>query len=92
VSLVIQFAYLQLLDVLTTLAFLAGGVQEANPLVRFALSSAPSPLAGLLGVKLFAIGMAVYCWRTSRRRILTLANLFFALLVTWNLVAILARA
>ena len=91
-SLVIQFSYLQLLDMLTTLAFLAGGVHEANPVVRFALSAAPSPLVGLLGIKLLAIMMAMYCWRTSRTRLLQFANIFFAFLVTWNLVAILVRA
>ncbi len=90
-NLVIQFSYLQLLDVLTTLAFLAGGAREANPIVRLALSVAPTPLAGLLAIKLVAIGLALYCWRTSRTRLLTLANLFFACLVTWNLVAVLAR-
>ncbi len=91
-SLLIQFSYLQLLDVLTTLVFLDGGVREANPIVKFALGAAPTPLAGLLAVKLFAISMAFFCWRTSRTRMLKCANVFFALLVTWNLVAILARA
>ncbi len=91
-SLVIQFSYLQLLDILTTLAFLAGGTKEANPMVRAALNLAPTPLVGLLAVKLLAIGLALYCWRTSRMRLLTLANVFFAFLVTWNLIAVLARA
>jgi hypothetical protein len=91
VSLLLQFSYLQLLDVLTTLAFLATGVREANPVVQFALRATPSPLAGLLGVKLAAIALAFYCWRTSRRRLLILANFFFAFLVVWNLVALLAR-
>lgn len=90
-SLVIQFSYLQLLDVLTTLVFLTGGVEEANPLVKLALTAAPSPLVGLLAVKALAVAMALYCWRTSRTRLLRGANVFFALLVTWNLVAVLAR-
>jgi hypothetical protein len=92
VSLLIQFSYLQLLDVLTTLIFLTGGVKEANPVVRLALAVCPSPLIGLLSLKLFAIAMAVYCWRTARTRLLSLANLFFAALVAWNLLALLARA
>jgi hypothetical protein len=91
VSLLIQFSYLQLLDILTTLVFLSGGVKEANPVVRFALVVSPSPLIGLLSLKLFAIAMAVYCWRTERTRLLSLANGFFAALVTWNLLALLAR-
>ncbi len=89
-NLVIQFSYLQLLDVLTTLAFLAAGVGEANPIVRFVLAAAPNPLCGLLAVKAVAIGLALYCWRTSRTRLLSAANVFFACLVTWNLIAVLA--
>jgi hypothetical protein len=92
VSLLIQFSYLQLLDVLTTLVFLSGGLKEANPVVRLALAVSPSPLIGLLSIKLFAVAMAVYCWRTARTRLLHFANLFFAALVAWNLVALLARA
>lgn len=91
-SLVIQFSYLQLLDMLTTLVFLADGLKEANPVVRLALLFAPSPVFGLLAVKLFAVALAFYCWRTARTRLLTLANLFFACLVTWNLLALLAHA
>ncbi len=91
-NLVIQFSYLQLLDVLTTLVFLTSGVQEANPFVRWMLSVCPSPLGGLLLVKVLAVGLALYCWRTSRTRLLTLANFFFAGLVTWNLLALLAHA
>ncbi|MGA2326845.1 MAG: DUF5658 family protein [Bryobacteraceae bacterium] len=91
-SLLIQFSYLQLLDVLTTLVFLSGGLKEANPVVRLALAVSPSPLIGLLSIKLFAVAMAVYCWRTARTRLLHFANLFFAALVAWNLVALLARA
>ena len=90
-SLLIQFSYLQLLDFLTTLVFLTGGVKEANPLVRMALAVGPAPWIGLLSVKLAAFAMAVFCWRTARTRLLTLANLFFAVLVTWNLLAMLAR-
>ncbi|MGO9095802.1 MAG: DUF5658 family protein [Bryobacteraceae bacterium] len=91
-NLLIQFCYLQLLDVLTTLVFLTGGVKEANPVVRFLLVASPSPLLGLLGVKLLAIVLAVYCWRTSRTRLLFFANAFFAVLIAWNLFALLGRA
>jgi hypothetical protein len=91
-GLLIQFSYLQLLDVLTTLVFLTGGVKEANPVVRFLLVATPSPLLGLLSVKLLAIALAVYCWRTARTRLLLFANLFFAVLVAWNLLALLGRA
>ena len=44
----VLFAYLQLLDLLTTVVFILHGVKEANPLVNFALTAAPTPLLGLL--------------------------------------------
>jgi Domain of unknown function (DUF5658) len=88
-ALLAQFSYLQLLDVLTTLAFLSSGVHEANPVVRLAMTSAHSPVAGLLAVKALAVAAAVYCNLTARARVLLRINLFFAVLVVWNLVALL---
>lgn len=86
------FLCLQILDVVTTLAFLSCGVQEANPLVRLALHWAPSHLVGLLWVKLAAVALALYCWRQGRRRLLNRVNVFFVALVAWNLVAVLVQA
>ena len=91
-SLLIQFSYLQVLDVLTTLAFLAAGVGEANPVVRFLWSLMQSPLAGLVAAKALAMGLAVYCWRSDRRRLLSRVNILYAALVAWNLVAFLISA
>ncbi|MBI3666917.1 MAG: hypothetical protein HY236_11985, partial [Acidobacteria bacterium] len=55
-NLLIQFSYLQVLDVLTTLAFLLNGAKEANPVVRLAIrAGGHSPLAGLLALKVFAV-------------------------------------
>src|SRR5262245_4952836 len=51
----IQYSYLQLLDLLTTMAFLLHGVREGNPLVRFAMENTSHPLGGLFAVK----GMAL---------------------------------
>ena len=45
-SLLTQFAYLQLLDLLTTLTFLASGVGEANPLIRFLIAGPDRHSAG----------------------------------------------
>ncbi len=91
-SLLIQFAYLQLLDILTTMAFLTVGVGEANPFVRFLFSVMQSPVAGLVTVKLMAAGMAVFCWRSRRYRLLSRVNIFYAVLVAWNLTAFLMGA
>ena len=86
--LLIQFTYLQLLDLMTTLAFLVQGVQEANPVVRFAIHAGPNPLSGLVIVKVFAVLLGVYCWRMGRTRVLSRMNLLFAFVVTWNLGAL----
>ena len=86
------FGYFQLLDMLTTVVFLLHGVQEANPLVKFALRSAPNPIMGLFLIKIVALGMAVYCWRLGRSSLLFRINILFAVLVSWNLFALIARA
>jgi hypothetical protein len=87
-----QFVYLQGLDVLTTLACLGNGVKEGNPVVGLALAVAPSPLGGLLGIKILAVALAVYCWQRGRTRVLARVNVFFAAVVAWNLVALILRS
>jgi uncharacterized protein DUF5658 len=82
------YSYLQVLDFLTTIAFLAHGVREANPFVRMMLVLVPNPIAGLLAVKALALLLGLYCWRMRRERLLTWINALFALLVAWNLVAL----
>ncbi|MCX6597815.1 MAG: DUF5658 family protein [Acidobacteria bacterium] len=86
-----NFTYLQCLDLLTTLAFLAQGVQEGNPLVRFAMESF-NPVVGLAFVKVVAMVMAGYCWYTQRERTLARINMFFAFIVAWNLLAMIMNA
>ena len=84
----LHYTYLQVLDFLTTIAFLMHGVREANPFVRMMLSLVPNPVAGLLAVKVLALLLGLYCWRMKRTRLLTWINALFALLVAWNLVAL----
>lgn len=84
-----QFVYLQGLDTLTTLAFLLAGAQEANPLVRTMMNWFGNPLAGLAAVKVAALVLGYYCWNKGRLAILRRANVFFALLVAWNLFCLL---
>lgn len=81
----LTYAYLQVLDVMTTLAFLLAGVQEANPVVRQAIVWFGSPLGGLVVVKMAALVLGVFCILSGRLRLLQRANVFFALLVAWNL-------
>lgn len=90
--LLMQYSYLQMLDLLTTVAFLVNGVREANPFVLWALEAAPTPLSGLVGVKVVAICLGLYCWRMGRSKLLSGINVFFAAVVTWNMVALIVSA
>ncbi len=91
-SLLIQYSYLQLLDLMTTVAFLLMGVQEGNPLVRLALDHAPNPVAGLAAVKVAALGLGIYCLRMGKLKLLSRINVLFAVVVAWNLLALIVGA
>ena len=88
----IQFSYLQLLDLLTTLAFLANGVSEGNPIVALVIRKVNDPLMGLVAIKVLALGLGVYCCLSGRSRLLKRINAGFAMLIAWNLVALIAGA
>jgi uncharacterized protein DUF5658 len=88
----VLFAYLQLLDLLTTVVFILHGVKEANPLVNFALTAAPTPLLGLVLVKIAALALGGVCCLRGRQTLLARMNVFFAVLVSWNLFAMIVRA
>jgi hypothetical protein len=83
-----QYFYLQVLDFLTTIAFLVNGVREGNPLVRLALGVGSNPIASLVVVKFLAILLGFYCWRVGKRQLLSRINVLFAVLIAWNLVAL----
>jgi hypothetical protein len=84
----LNYAYLQVLDLLTTSAFLLAGVREANPLVLLAMRVAPNAIVGLIAVKSMALLLGLICWRTSRARLLKAATAFYAVLVAYNLVCL----
>jgi hypothetical protein len=88
VSVLAQFVYLQILDVLTTIAFLLNGVAESNPVVRWAMRAGPDPFSGLILLKAAALGMGIYCALSARLQLLKKVNLFFAGLVAYNLLAL----
>ena len=90
-QLLFQYSYLQILDFLTTIAFLMHGVREGNPVVRWAINLFPSPIAGLVAVKLIAVALGIYCWHRGRDRLLVRVNVLFAGLVAWNLLALIVR-
>lgn len=87
-SLLLQYCYLQTLDVLTTVAVLRNGLDEGNPIVRIFLQGTTSPWHGLLLVKLIALVLGIYCWQIRKRRLLQRVNAGYAFLVAWNLVAL----
>ena len=91
-QLILQYSYLQLLDLMTTIAFLIHGVQEANPMVRLAIQYSHNPLMGLLLIKTAAIGLGLFCWKMDKERLLRRMNLLFAVLVTWNLAALIVAS
>jgi hypothetical protein len=86
--LLLAFAVLQLCDLITTLTFLHHGVQEANPLVRYAMQTGGQPVGGLILAKISAAGLALFCWRSGRIALLRKATIGYGLLIVWNLIAI----
>lgn len=91
-QLLIQYSYLQVLDFLTTLTFLLYGVREGNPIVRFFIEAAGSPMVGLVLIKLLAVALGLLVWRLGRQRLLARINILFAIVVAWNLLALIAGA
>jgi hypothetical protein len=87
-QLLLHYSYLQVLDFLTTIAFLVNGVREANPLVRLALNVGHNPIGSLIGVKVLAVVLGFYCWRMGRERLLSRINAMFAVVIAWNLIAL----
>jgi Domain of unknown function (DUF5658) len=87
-QLLLQYSYLQFLDLLSTLAFMLHGVREGNPLVRMMMHLTANPLIGLVAIKVIAIGLGLYCWKVGRGRVLARINIAFALIVAWNLAAL----
>ena len=90
--LLIQYSYLQMLDLMTTLAFLLHGIQEGNPLVRFAIKFSANPILALVLIKCFALALGLYCWYRGRDRLLSRINVMFAVVVAWNLAALIASS
>jgi len=87
-QMLLNYSYLQILDFLTTIAFMVNGVKEGNPMVRLAIQISPSPISGLIAVKILAVMLGFYCWRMGRERLLKRMNVLFAVVIAWNLVAL----
>ena len=80
------FLALQILDVLTTMIGLHLGAHEGSFFIGHLLES--GPLSGLIITKILAAGLAAFVIFLNKKRVLVFLNFWFAVLVTWNLVAI----
>jgi len=75
------FAFLQILDLLTTIYVLQHGGFEANPLVQSLI-----PLMGTItALAVCKAGLVLVTWLVARRRwILVAGNSLYAAIVGWN--------
>ena len=89
-SVLAEFIYLQVLDLLTTLAFMMYGIAELNPVVKWAMR--PSAFGGLFLVKVAAVLLALVCMAHSKQRLLRGVNIFFAGLVAYNVLVLIINA
>jgi hypothetical protein len=78
------FAALQVLDLLTTLAAFHVGAFEVNPLVA-QLTFQFGRVRGVLISKLIAVAIAM-----GVRRLVWVVNLFYTLIVCWNVIVTIA--
>ena len=82
------FIYLQLLDLLTTLAGFKLGAGEANPFIRVLMHAGPA--LGVLGSKAVALALGAYCIYAGKYRLIQKVTYWYSLLVVWNLMVMLA--
>lgn len=83
------FIFLQILDVLTTLIGLRLGAGEASAFVGRLMHLGLVP--GLMITKILAVLLVLIALRRKKPQIVVMANLWFAGLVTWNLLLIFSQ-
>jgi Domain of unknown function (DUF4864)/Domain of unknown function (DUF5658) len=81
------FLYLQVLDLLSTLIGFSLGNAEASPFIRMLVRW--GPVTGLVVSKLVAVGLVGVCFALKRTRLIQLVNIWYAVLVIWNLYIVL---
>ena len=81
---VLIFAYLQVLDFLTTLAGFRMGASEASPFIVKLIQMA-GPVMGVAASKGVALVLASLCVAVGRSRLIVWANYWYAGLIVWNL-------
>jgi hypothetical protein len=80
------FGALQLADIATTILALRLGGTESNPLIRVFMYL--GPVRGLLVSKTVVVLLAIGCALLGKLGTLRCANVVFAGIVAWNLIAI----
>jgi hypothetical protein len=83
------FVFLQILDVLTTLIGLRLGAGEASAFVGSLMHLGLIP--GLMISKILAVLLVLIALRRKKPQIVVMANIWFAGLVTWNLLLIFSQ-
>ncbi len=83
------FVFLQVLDVLTTLIGLRLGAGEASAFVGSLMHLGLVP--GLMISKILAVLLVLIALRRKKPQIVVMANIWFAGLVTWNLLLIFSQ-
>ncbi len=81
------FFYLQILDVMSTLAGFSLGNTEASPFIRLLIRW--GPVTGLICSKIFAGACLLICILLRRWEFIRWINYWYAALVIWNLYIIL---
>ena len=82
------FAFLQLLDFMTTMTGLKLGGQEINPFLHHIMGNI-GVVEGLLVCKFAILVAAIVVMRYRRERVIVACNYLFAGLAVWNLTQLL---
>ena len=86
-ALIYIFAYLQVLDLPTTLVGFRLGAAEASPFIRALLHFGPA--AGVVLSKLFALSLAAACVYLKKDHVIRWITYWYGILIIWNLAVML---
>ncbi len=89
-ALIYIFAYLQVLDLLTTLVGFRLGAAEASPFIRLMMHFGPA--AGVVLSKLFALCLGGVCVYLKKQYLIRWITYWYGGLVVWNLTVMLGAA
>jgi hypothetical protein len=82
------FIYLQLLDLLTTLIGFRVGAVEMSPFIRLLMHAGPT--TGVILSKVLALALGGFCVGAKKDRLIRWISYWYAGLVVWNLMILLA--